>query len=627
MNGTIIIECGCSVFAAAIVSSLLTPPVIRLAGFVGAIDYPGVRKVHSLPIPRIGGVALLGGCLLTCAILMGIDPAFSAFLRSHWWGTTATMCSLTVLFLVGIRDDQRPLAPGIKCLFQFAAAGICYCGGLRLPLGALLGNLQPAWMGFLDFPLTMLWIVGITNGFNLIDGLDGLAAGVGGIASLTLFVILMLHGDLTHALLALVLAGSLLGFLVHNFNPARIFLGDSGSLFVGLAIAQLTLVCLADAPTVTTASAVALALALPIAEPLLSMGRRLLGSYLPARRRQQTFIERLHETVLPDRNHIHHRLLARGWHQRRAVLVLYLVSCALGGCACTIAITAGAGSPLILAGSVVAMWSGVRALGYEEMAIFRNGLLLSLLEQPLFSRPGFLAFLDCVFSAGALGIVALLAPVGRDGFGTAETVIRHLPPACAVQLLVLHAAGLHRRRLARIGIGELPVVVQAVAMSVAASGVALFALGARVSLQSATLLAADFSILLSLAAGFRIMRDVLEVMREGSTSPTGERYIRGMDRTAALALPAYRPDQASSRLPARAVEFSVSHEAGQFGSQGGSSAFPPQAEVVGRRIEEGFVDSIGVRAGPPVRFMEQESESRLDSNGSLFRSGDVRFRP
>lgn len=509
MNIMMMILCGSASLVAMLVTAMSTPSVIALAVRIGAIDLPDARKIHHTPVPRLGGLAILAGCSSSFALMALVDPGlFHAFWIASWT-SGATAAALLVLLLVGVRDDRRPLPPGVKFLFQLVAAAGCFFAGFRFPLSAIIPSADVAsWGDPITFALTLLWIVGVTNGFNLIDGLDGLASGVGALALLGMAILLLHAGDLAASLLGLMVAGALLGFLPFNFNPARIFLGDSGSLFVGLAVSLLSLQCFHDAPGRTMMASQGLLLGLPIVETLLSMTRRYLGSFLPERPANEARWERLHQIFLPDRDHIHHRLLSRGWTQRRAVLTLYMASCALGGCACAVAITTGEGSAMVLTGSVVALFAGIRSLRYRELEIIRNGLLLSLLERPFVDRAGVRILLDGFFCAAAFAISwALKADLLPPGVG--RMIFEIVPLACGIQLMILHAGGLHRGALGDGNAGDVMRSVEAVALSVIATALVLILLPIRSVVLSASFFITDFYLLLSLVVGFRFSHHLL----------------------------------------------------------------------------------------------------------------------
>jgi UDP-GlcNAc:undecaprenyl-phosphate GlcNAc-1-phosphate transferase len=284
-----------------IVALAITPMVIWFATRVGALDQPNERKIHKYPIPRLGGIAIYISFFVSLVFLLSLDPALHAFSFMNPHDTLMLVLSLTIVLILGIWDDLRQLRPGQKFLGQFIAGTIVYLAGFKIssityPFGSFPLNLS-----FFDYPVTLLWIVGITNAFNLIDGLDGLASGVAFIVSLTIFTISYLTGSPIIAMMALILAGAVLGFLPYNFNKARIFLGDSGSLFIGFTLAILSIKSSTKGSTAFSMIVPMLTLGLPIMDTLLSMTRRLLKSLFPNPQKPDTFLRKILTMFLPDR--------------------------------------------------------------------------------------------------------------------------------------------------------------------------------------------------------------------------------------------------------------------------------------------------------------------------------------
>jgi UDP-GlcNAc:undecaprenyl-phosphate GlcNAc-1-phosphate transferase len=314
-----------SLFAVAFIAGLLLTPLVRwLALQWGAVARNGKRHVHAGKIPRLGGLALVfGWCapLLLFLTLWGFASDTLPLAKGQLVGVIAGALALC---LVGAVDDVRGLRIRYKLGAQIAVAAYAYACGFRIEAISLpfFGALS---MGAFSAPVTVLWIVGITNAVNLIDGLDGLAAGVSFFAALTGFVVAVVNDSLWVALVLAPLMGVLLAFLVFNFNPARIFMGDSGSYPLGYILATTSI---AGAVSQKTSIAVSLlvpmiALGLPIFDTLFSMVRR--------------FLER-RPLFAPDRGHVHHRLLAVGLTHRKAVMLLYGVSVTFAACAITISL-------------------------------------------------------------------------------------------------------------------------------------------------------------------------------------------------------------------------------------------------------------------------------------------------
>jgi UDP-GlcNAc:undecaprenyl-phosphate/decaprenyl-phosphate GlcNAc-1-phosphate transferase len=296
-------------FVSLVLTLLLTPQARRLAHALGAVDVPdNHRRVHETPTPRMGGIAIYVAFLLTllCVPLLGsgVSHSFSEDLR--WYG--AIVAPATLIFWLGVYDDLRGANAWLKVAVQILAAAMLHVFGFDITSVSLpFGNSWeiPLW---LSFPLTALWIVGITNAFNLIDGIDGLAAGASAFALLSVLFFSLTTGKEAVTLTSAILIGTVIGFLYFNFYPASIFLGDSGSLFLGFMVAALSLV---GAQKGTTAIAIAI--------PLVSFGLPVLDVGIAIARRFLRGVPLLQS----DRGHIHHRLLDHGLSQRQTAILLY----------------------------------------------------------------------------------------------------------------------------------------------------------------------------------------------------------------------------------------------------------------------------------------------------------------
>ena len=216
-------------------SLLLTPIVRNVALRLGAVDKPGGRKIHLVPIPQLGGIGIVLSVLIAVFAGRWIEP-FSGMLTFEGKSMPSLLWGAPLVFLIGIYDDLHPIPAWVKFSVQAAAATVAIWCGVRIELISTLGT-GAIDAGILAVPLTFLWIVGLTNAFNLIDGLDGLATGLGIIAAVTSATIFVMGGNASDGLLLLILAGALIGFLRYNFHPASVFLGDSGSQFIGYVLA------------------------------------------------------------------------------------------------------------------------------------------------------------------------------------------------------------------------------------------------------------------------------------------------------------------------------------------------------------------------------------------------------
>lgn len=297
-----------ALLAAAVVSLISTPVVRTLAFRVGAVDVPkDNRRMHSHPIPRMGGLAIFFGFLLSVLVFLPLSEQ----LRGMLLGTS-------IIVVLGIFDDIYSLPAIPKFLVQIVAALFAVLAGNRI---FILSNLnifssEPYWeLGWLSIPISVLWIVGITNAVNLIDGLDGLACGVSTISSMTLLVIALTVSEPDVAILMAALSGASIGFLPYNLNPAKIFMGDTGSTFLGFILATVSIQGLFKFYTIISFAVPFLMLGLPIFDTCFAILRRVSKGQSP---------------MSPDRGHIHHRLIDMGFSQKQAVAVLYVVSAILG---------------------------------------------------------------------------------------------------------------------------------------------------------------------------------------------------------------------------------------------------------------------------------------------------------
>jgi len=314
-------------FLLALVVALVATPLVReLAVKINALDLPAERKLHRQPVPRLGGIAIyLAFAITLCTGLLFSDALLAIFQKSlrSWLGL---LFGGSVVLALGIVDDIYQLRPRVKLLFQVLASSIVLVSGLHVtklasPLDGVLH------LGYFSVPVTLLWLVGITNAMNLIDGLDGLASGVALIITATILCMSLNFGNTGVAVVCSILCGSTLGFLRYNFNPARIFMGDSGSMFLGFTLAVISL---QGAQKSTTAVAIFIPIlffGLPIADTSLALWRRLVS---PGRADTGAVLRRV---LQADRGHIHHKLIDLGLSHRAAVLTLYVVTMGLSSLA------------------------------------------------------------------------------------------------------------------------------------------------------------------------------------------------------------------------------------------------------------------------------------------------------
>ena len=342
----------------AFLSLAVTPAVIWLALRIKAVDRPGVRTVHTRPIPRIGGVAIFLSVTSLIVIALFLNNAIGEAFRGIRLQVVTLFCSASVVFIIGLLDDLRGLPARFKFLTELLAAGSLCLVGVRISSIAVTDT----WMlhfGLLGWPLTVLWIVGITNAVNMIDGLDGLAAGISAVACGVIAVFAIHGGNLIMAVLMLALLGSLTGFLFFNFSPAKIFMGDCGSLFVGFVIASASVMCATKSAALVGLALPALALGIPIFDTLFSMLRR--------------FLER-RSIFAPDQGHFHHRLIELGIKQRHAVLIIYVVTLFSAGLGMFMMATKNVGSLIIFLCLLLLLLLLFRVVGSIQLQEAISGL-------------------------------------------------------------------------------------------------------------------------------------------------------------------------------------------------------------------------------------------------------------
>lgn len=288
------------------ISFACTPAVRMLAIKIKAVDVPkDNRRMHKVPIPRMGGLAIFAGFLVSVLFFVPLGTEFRSIL-----------IGALILVVLGIIDDIVALKPKTKFAGQIIAALIPALSGVSIH--GIVNPFVPgqySTLGIFSIPLTVIWIVGITNAVNFIDGLDGLACGVSAIATVTMFIIAVLFGETYIALMMAALAGACLGFLPYNMNPAKIFMGDTGSMFLGYILATVSIQGLFKFYAVISFAVPFILLGLPIFDTGFAIVRRLLKGQSP---------------LQADRGHVHHRLIDLGFDQKQSVAILYAFSALMG---------------------------------------------------------------------------------------------------------------------------------------------------------------------------------------------------------------------------------------------------------------------------------------------------------
>ena len=321
---------------AMFVSYVLTPYIKKLAFKIGAVDRPDNRKVHKKIMPRLGGLAIYIAFMIGCVASMEIT-----------WDIFGILLGGTLIVALGVADDVYQMPAKVKLLGQIAAACVLVIFDIRIewvnnPLGGYF------YLDMLSIPFTIFWVISFTNVVNLIDGLDGLAAGVSAIASLTVILVSVQMGYFHVAILTAALAGAIIGFIRYNFNPATIFMGDTGSMFIGYMLAAISVYGAVKTAATIALIVPAIALGLPILDTAFAIMRR----YVNGR-----------PIFQPDKGHLHHRLLATGMSHKETVLFMYGITAVLCIGAVLWAEMDGFYAALIIAVIMTAVAVGAKKIG------------------------------------------------------------------------------------------------------------------------------------------------------------------------------------------------------------------------------------------------------------------------
>ncbi len=329
----------------------LTPLMAHLAARWGVLDRPDrPQKIHERPTPRLGGIALYASFLLALAALLALENRVAAYFTAHLLWVAKLLVPSTLILLLGVYDDLRGANAQLKFSVQALAALLLYAFGVQItriwnPLG---GTIE---LGLLSLPLTLLWLIGITNAFNLLDGVDGLSAGAALFATLTLLAAALFYDQPLIVILTVALAGSIVGFLRYNFAPASIFLGDSGSLFLGFLLGALAIEGSQKSATAVAVAIPLVSFGLPILDTAWALMRRALGK---------------RPLFQGDLEHIHHMLLRRGLTRRQVVILLYAVCAGFGLFSLLFLNPQGKPVGVILFILGVSVVFAIQSLGYPE---------------------------------------------------------------------------------------------------------------------------------------------------------------------------------------------------------------------------------------------------------------------
>jgi len=362
--------------SAFLISIILSPIIREGCQRKHLLDFPTTpRKIHTIPIPRLGGIAVYLAFFLPLFGIFLTEGVVYEFFAQYFDVLVSLFITSSLVFAVGVYDDIRGATVFQKLVVQIVAAVLIYFLGFKIQLISVpfVGSVP---LGILGFPITILWIVGVTNALNFIDGIDGLACGVGFFSVSTIFILsLFLHHSLT-AFFAAALAGGLFGFALYNFAPASIFMGDSGSLFIGFIIAAISLQGSQKSSTAIVLLIPIIALGVPITDTLLAIIRRIGNGHSP---------------FVADKEHIHHRLLNMGLSSRQVTLLLYGVCSLLGVTALLMTAVNNQMLALILIILSVMSIGGMKMLGYTTDMIEINTLARKRIQEKkrLFKRQRF----------------------------------------------------------------------------------------------------------------------------------------------------------------------------------------------------------------------------------------------
>ena len=413
-------------FGALALSLVLTPLCREMARRLGMIDLPDARRINKTPIPRGGGLSVFVAFHLSLGVLvLATGGAISSQFSYFWQGRFLLASSLLVI--IGLVDDKRGMKPIVKLAGQIAVATILYFSGVHV------GGVVVAFPPWLDYAATVFWIVGAINAFNLIDGMDGLATGLALIASVGLAGALLFTGNSPATLPYLVFAGACLGFLRYNFHPASVFLGDTGSMFLGLCVATLPLMTGSRKELVASLGVPMLAMGIPIFDTLLAIWRRTVRALMT---QNAGSAETRIRVMQPDKDHVHHRILRATMNQRTAAITLYCVSMVLVLLGLGGTLLKNRAPGLFLIAFIAAIIVVVRHL--ERVELWDTGRLLSHKRSTI--------------------RIGLLVPI----YMVADVVI-----LCAVWLIARYSAGMPLNRAAFLS--NLPLYVVPVFLSLVVS--------------------------------------------------------------------------------------------------------------------------------------------------------------
>jgi UDP-GlcNAc:undecaprenyl-phosphate GlcNAc-1-phosphate transferase len=619
----------------------MTPVASALAVRMDAVDQPGGRRIHLFPTPRFGGLAIFCGLLIGLLAAEFIQPGAVALSRHEsrsWWVVAGAAAAM----LIGLVDDRRSVQPAIKLVGEVLVAAGMGAAGYRIQIHLIQGL---PWLGVV---VTVVWITSVMNAVNMIDGLDGLAAGVCLIISVGLFCQSIYYHNLAPAVTLAALSGAILGFLPFNFRRARIFLGDSGSLLLGFMLAVAAMQGPRNDNMVAASAAPVLALGLPLAELLLTSCRRVLRelrvvSAENSRRRYALRFVGRPRLFTADRDHIHHRLLELGVSPVVAVLILYLISAALGAAA--LIATHGASDLRFLLMLLAGLLVGIRYLGYAELQPLRSGLLLPAIDRLIGSPVRVFILFDfaCGAASMALAVVLHKGPVNYAPPGPFAIAAPVAAAAIvAAQIAGLALGGLYQHSYREFGVGQLITILKSIALAAVAGLLIRWALWPRLD---ASILLIDGYLIATLVLISRLAFVILDYLFNQRGTVTRV-LIYGADDRSARALKQFCADRALAAVGAGFIHgdpgrrglwvdglrvYSVEEIESLVNSQTIDSVFVPAIEGDGASLRAVLerCAALGlpvIRAGRRLGDGEASNLAKYAGNGFEGGNGHVRGR-
>jgi UDP-GlcNAc:undecaprenyl-phosphate GlcNAc-1-phosphate transferase len=519
-------------------SFLLTPGVRWVAMRWRIFDLPDPRKIHRRPVPLLGGMALFCAFHLTFFLSLRLD--FFAFPENFIERINYTHFFLAsaIVFGMGAADDFWHLSPLWKLLCQGISGLIISFTPFRIEeISFPFGSYS---LGMAAIPFTILWVITISNALNLLDGLDGLAAGITFIAALSIFAVSLLNENTGAALFSMILAGTTLGFLRYNYHPASIFLGNCGSYFLGFVLSVLSLQSHAKNTTAIVMLFPFLLLGLPILDTSLSVLRRFLKTLRVVEiqgvhRGIQYFFQDKWSLFRADREHIHHRLLQLGFTHSRAVVFLYLVSIVLGFLAFSSVYFTNWNQALLLLAVGLSTFIGIRRLQYSDIQVLRNGTLLPLFHAPWIGQRIVKSFLDLSSIGLAYYLAIYLRYGGEVDWAARSHFLATFPLVTAVKMAVFALSGLYRGSWAFTGIPDLRKTMRAVFLSSLAAAALVFMIPGLEGIGW-TVWVIDFHLLFFFMIFLRSALPILEYLYETNPQKKKRVLIYGVGQMGQLAL-------------------------------------------------------------------------------------------